>query len=206
MRGATSDPFRECPELAVRLRPQLHDRRPAVTGRRPRATGRRCDLAVLKLALAPRTALPAALILSPAPRPTETQRIFILGFPFGEAVGKQVTVSESSVSSVRAKKGVVHEIQVNGGMHPGNSGRPVLDTAGEVIGVAVAGIPGTQIQFAVPAGRAGRSARREGRRPDPRPCDGERGEGLGPVPARRPGPAAGDCGDRDAMVVGRAGH
>jgi hypothetical protein len=35
-------------------------------------------------------------------------------------------------------------------MHPGNSGGPVVNTRGEVIGVAVSGIVGTQVDFAVP--------------------------------------------------------
>jgi S1-C subfamily serine protease len=35
-------------------------------------------------------------------------------------------------------------------MHPGNSGGPVTDAAGRVIGVARAGIVGTQINMAIP--------------------------------------------------------
>src|SRR5207237_165794 len=41
-------------------------------------------------------------------------------------------------------------IQVNGGMHPGNSGGPVVDTRGDVVGVSVAIVKNTQINFAVP--------------------------------------------------------
>ena len=42
------------------------------------------------------------------------------------------------------------QVQVNGGIHPGNSGGPVVDSRGVVIGVSVAGIRGTTINFAVP--------------------------------------------------------
>jgi hypothetical protein len=35
-------------------------------------------------------------------------------------------------------------------MHPGNSGGPVVDAGGNVVGIAVSGIRGTQIQFAIP--------------------------------------------------------
>ena len=42
------------------------------------------------------------------------------------------------------------QVQVNGGMHPGNSGGPVTDARGDVVGVSVAVIRGTQINFAIP--------------------------------------------------------
>jgi S1-C subfamily serine protease len=38
-------------------------------------------------------------------------------------------------------------------MHPGNSGGPVVDAAGKLVGVAVSGIKGTAIHFAIPADR-----------------------------------------------------
>jgi hypothetical protein len=66
-------------------------------------------------------------------------------------LGKNITVSTSAVSSLRKDAdGLLEQVQVNGGMNPGNSGGPVVDAAGRVVGVAVAGIPGTQINFAVP--------------------------------------------------------
>jgi uncharacterized protein (TIGR03067 family) len=84
----------------------------------------------------------------------ETQEIFVFGFPFGKKLGKQITVSKSSVSSLRkSESGVVERIQVNGGMHPGNSGGPVVDAKGQVVGVAVSGLRNTQIQFAVAGNR-----------------------------------------------------
>jgi hypothetical protein len=44
-------------------------------------------------------------------------------------------------------------VQVNGGMDPGNSGGPVVDNNGHVVGVAVAVIEGRQINFAIPGDR-----------------------------------------------------
>jgi len=82
---------------------------------------------------------------------TELQKVYIFGFPFGASLGKNITVSESSVSSLRKDpNGTVNQVQVNGGMNPGNSGGPVVDARGVVVGVAVAIIRGTQINFAVP--------------------------------------------------------
>ena len=83
---------------------------------------------------------------------TELQKVYIFGFPLGASLGKEITAAESSVSSFRRDvDGSLFQIQVNGGMHPGNSGGPVVDARGVVVGVAVAGIRGTQINFAVPS-------------------------------------------------------
>jgi tetratricopeptide (TPR) repeat protein/S1-C subfamily serine protease len=97
----------------------------------------------------------------PAPLPVDTsraldltQKVYVFGFPFGTSLGKDITASESSVSAIRKNDaGIVTEVQVNGGMHPGNSGGPVVDTRGVVVGVAVAVINGTQINKAIPGER-----------------------------------------------------
>jgi tetratricopeptide (TPR) repeat protein/S1-C subfamily serine protease len=97
----------------------------------------------------------------PTPLPVDTsraldqlQKVYIYGFPFGKSLGKDITASESSVSSIRKDgAGLVDQIQVNGGIDRGNSGGPVVDSRGAVVGVAVSGIRGTQIKFAVPGER-----------------------------------------------------
>ena len=95
--------------------------------------------------------LPAPLAIDTSAALTELQKVYVFGFPFGSSLGKNITVSDSSVSSLRrGPDGGVKEIQVNGGMSPGNSGGPVVDSRGVVVGVAVAIIRGTQINFAVP--------------------------------------------------------
>lgn len=100
--------------------------------------------------------LPAPLKLGSATGLIETQDVFIFGFPFGRALGQAITVSKSSVSSLRMRGTTLHQIQVNGGMHPGNSGGPVTDTEGQVVGVAVSGIKDTLIHFAIPSDAVGR--------------------------------------------------
>ena len=107
------------------------------------------DLAVLRV---PSKDLPQPIKLGTAKNLTETQEVFIFGFPFGKQLGKNITVSKSSVSSLpKTKEGNVIKVQVNGGMHPGNSGGPVTDTEGKLIGVSVAALSNTQINFAIPA-------------------------------------------------------
>jgi hypothetical protein len=112
---------------------------------------RRNDLCVLRVR-GDAKRLPAPLPLGSTRDLVELQKVYIFGFPFGARLGKNITVSESSVSSLRkSPDGRLQQIQVNGGIHPGNSGGPVLDAHGAVIGVAVAYIRGTQINFAIPA-------------------------------------------------------
>lgn len=107
------------------------------------------DLAVLRL---PDNlgSLPEPLPVDSAATLAELQKVYIFGFPLGASLGKNITVSESSVSSLRKENGVLSQVQVNGGMHPGNSGGPVTDTRGVVVGVSVSGYSGTQINFAIP--------------------------------------------------------
>lgn len=108
------------------------------------------DLAVVKVADA--GALPTPLRFDSAARLSELQDVYIFGYPLGSQLGKNITVSKSSISSLRKDtRGAITQVQVNGGMHPGNSGGPVVDARGVVVGIAVAGIRGTQINFAVPA-------------------------------------------------------
>lgn len=109
---------------------------------------RSSDLAVLK---AEGDNLPEPLALGNTSGLNETQPVFIFGFPFGKQLGKNITVSKSSISSLRKENGELKQIQVNGGMHPGNSGGPVVDSKGQVVGVAVSAIGGTLINFAIPS-------------------------------------------------------
>ncbi len=106
------------------------------------------DLAVLRVK---GSNLPDPLTVGPAEELLETQSVYVFGFPFSDVIGKAITVNTSSVSSLRRNNlGVLQRVQVNGGMNPGNSGGPVVDTSGNVIGVAVSAVSQTQINFAVP--------------------------------------------------------
>jgi len=96
--------------------------------------------------------LPEPLTLNPDAELSETQNVYVFGFPLGKSLGKSITVSKSSISSLRKENGVLKEIQLDGGIHAGNSGGPVVSEQGEVLGVAVGGVVGTSINFAVPAG------------------------------------------------------
>jgi hypothetical protein len=85
---------------------------------------------------------------------TELQSVVAFGFPFGRALATEgypaITVSGVKVSSLRRRGGTLHRVQLDGTLNPGNSGCPVLDESGSVIGVVVGGIPGSGIAEAIP--------------------------------------------------------
>jgi S1-C subfamily serine protease len=119
------------------------------------AVDKESDLALIRpvfLEPGARHVVPEGLTVPKSPNVTLLQRLFVFGYPFGERLGTEITVSETSVSSLRKDPatGKLAMVQVKGGMNPGNSGGPVVDARGNVVGVAVAGIQGTDINFAIP--------------------------------------------------------
>src|SRR4029077_1517632 len=106
------------------------------------------DLAILKVEKVRK--VPTPIPLDIGFRPLETTTVFIFGFPFGEALSKTkgnpaITVGRGAVSSVRLdERGEDTEIQIDGALNPGNSGGPVVDAKGRLVGVSVAGIRGGQ--------------------------------------------------------------
>lgn len=99
--------------------------------------------------------LPAPLTISPGAEPFETMTVYIFGFPFGEilAMGKgnpPVNVARGQVSSLRRDAADhLRAVLIDGALNPGNSGGPVVDVQGRLIGVATATIRGANIGFAV---------------------------------------------------------
>jgi hypothetical protein len=85
----------------------------------------------------------------------ETQEVIAFGYPFGKALAEAkeypaVSVNAGSITSLRQKNGSLNAIQVDVALNHGNSGGPVIDHDGKVIGVVVAGIPGSGVNFIIP--------------------------------------------------------
>lgn len=86
----------------------------------------------------------------------ETLSVLVLGFPFGESLttskrNPAITVTRCAISSMRRDDyDNVSLLQVDGGINPGNSGGPVVTEEGNLVGVAVAKLMGTEIGFAIP--------------------------------------------------------
>jgi len=113
------------------------------------------DLAILKV-----TGLkdpPRPIEYRKSPPLVETMPLWIFGFPFGDALATNngnpnITVGKATVSSIRLDAGgKLTKVQIDGTINPGNSGGPLVDARGNLVGIAVQKVQGTNIGFAIPA-------------------------------------------------------
>jgi len=75
--------------------------------------------------------------------------VIAIGYPYGSILGWSPTVSNGIVSALRSIDGVNY-IQTNAALNPGNSGGPLVNTYGEVIGLNTMGLMGSEgISFAI---------------------------------------------------------
>ena len=111
------------------------------------------DLALLQAAApGPFTALPLGSVQGLV----ETQPVAAFGYPFGPDLAMSradypnITVSTGRITALRRTQGELGVIQVDASLNPGNSGGPLVDDQGRVIGMVAAGIPGAALNFAIP--------------------------------------------------------
>jgi hypothetical protein len=113
------------------------------------------DLAVLKIQS---THLPNPIRRFSSQTIRETMPLYIFGFPFGQdlqlstAAGQNpaVTVGKGTISSIRVLSKDSKMYQIQGDLNPGNSGGPVVELDGALVGIAEAKVVGTQIGFVIP--------------------------------------------------------
>ena len=96
------------------------------------AVDRHNDLAILKTALNPNKVFPvsgkdAALL----------DDIVIAGFPLGKKISASIKTSKGSVTSLAGVGDNYSEFQTDAALNTGNSGGPIIDKKGNVVGVAV---------------------------------------------------------------------
>lgn len=87
------------------------------------------DLALLGI---PASGLPSALFSERAPRPGEM--VFAFGHPWGQRAVLTAGVL-SAVTTIRTQNGEFPVLRTDARLAPGNSGGPLLNAAGEVIGL-----------------------------------------------------------------------
>jgi S1-C subfamily serine protease len=101
-----------------------------------------------------RHVVPDGLVVPRKSTIRETDNLFVFGFPLGSQLGNEISIRPTRVIALRRDKDdktKLTRIDVEGGMTFGNSGGPVVDLKGNVVGVAVAGLKDENIKFAVPA-------------------------------------------------------
>ena len=65
-------------------------------------------------------------------------KVIVAGFPLGKFLSDDLKFTEGIVSSLKGFRGSSHEMQIDAAINSGNSGGPVVNEEGELIGVAVA--------------------------------------------------------------------
>lgn len=91
------------------------------------------DLALLKT-----SQVPKGVFLLAENNPQLLDDIIAAGFPFGESVSSTVKVTKGIVSSLSGLGDNSGQIQIDAALQPGNSGGPIVNLQGNVVGVAVA--------------------------------------------------------------------
>ncbi len=110
------------------------------------------DLAVLKL----KDGQIKPLTLADSDKVEIAEGVHVIGFPLAKALGGKVKVSRGALSGIMINADG-KRLQIDASVNPGNSGGPVLNDRGEVIGIASSKLAGDGISgigFAIPINTA----------------------------------------------------
>lgn len=124
------------------------------------AKNKEIDLGLLKINLFPRATngvyvvegVPTVPALELSDDCKVGQTIYAIGFPKADILGYEPKVTRGIVNSLSGFEGKRHVFQMDAGIDSGNSGGPVVDEMGHVVGIAVAGYMGSRsanINYAV---------------------------------------------------------
>mgnify|MGYP003302924954 CR=1 FL=1 len=68
--------------------------------------------------------------------------IFTMGYPMAQVMGSEIKVTDGIISSKTGYEGQISAYQISAPIQPGNSGGPMFDKEGNLVGITSAGIPG----------------------------------------------------------------
>ncbi len=104
-------------------------------------TDRRNDLALIKIDYEPKRSY---MLRTETPHLGED--IFLAGFPYGDSFSSSVKVTKGIVSALTGVDDNTGNFQVDAALQKGNSGGPIVDPAGYVIGIAAAKLSAEFVQ------------------------------------------------------------
>lgn len=78
------------------------------------------------------------------------ENIFVLGFPLTNSMGKEIKLTNGIISSKTGFQGDITLYQISAPIHPGNSGGPLFDSKGNLIGIVNAKHSGAEnVSYAI---------------------------------------------------------
>ena len=113
------------------------------------SVARNLDLAVIKTALTNT----AYLSLAPARSVRMGEPLFTIGFPAAVILGREAKLTEGTVSSLSGPGGETSFLQITAAVQPGNSGGPVVNGQGHIVGIVsstISALPFIMATGAVP--------------------------------------------------------
>lgn len=66
------------------------------------------------------------------------EKIYALGFPFVDAMGGEIKVTDGIISARSGVQGDISKFQISASVNPGNSGGPLIDENGNLVGIIYA--------------------------------------------------------------------
>lgn len=100
------------------------------------------DLAIIDID----ASMPSSLSLYSGEKPQLMTEILVLGFPLGQSLKS----TPGYIQAFQTVPGLGSMIDLSAAVDPGNSGGPVLDKDGSVVGIVTAKIPGYNFNLALP--------------------------------------------------------
>jgi len=95
------------------------------------AVDKKNDLALLKVDFRPN-----AILKLSRDAPQLMEDVFVAGYPFGRKVSGSIKITKGIISSLTGIGNNFARIQIDAAIQPGNSGGPIINDKGNVIGVA----------------------------------------------------------------------
>lgn len=89
----------------------------------------------------------------------ELAKAAVFGYPFGKMLAAEnesypsISINVGRISALRHDGAALERIQFDASTNPGNSGGPLIDKDGKVIGVIVSSIRGANVNFAIPVAK-----------------------------------------------------
>jgi S1-C subfamily serine protease len=109
---------------------------------------RRTDLALVRT----RRSAPAFLRVRIAPPLQLAEPVITVGFPLGSTLSQQIHITDGAISALAGVRDDTRMVQFTAPIHPGNSGGPLVDLAGNLVGVNTSGFDASfaqNVNFAV---------------------------------------------------------